>query len=99
MLRHVVLMRMNAATDKGRARQADRLSHALTALPPQIEEIRALSVGLNILENPGNWDVALTVDLDDETSLAAYRRHPEHLKVMELISHLVGERCAVDFAV
>lgn len=99
MLRHIVLLRMNAATEAERASQAGRLSDALNALPPHIEQIRALSVGRNILENPGNWDLALTVDVDDEAGLDAYRKHPEHLKVIELINETVADRCAVDFPV
>ncbi len=99
MLRHIVLFRMKATADAERASSVERLSGALLALPAHIGEIRALSVGANILERPGNWDLALTVDVDDLDALEVYRLHPEHKKVLALVDELAAERCAVDFTV
>ncbi len=95
-LRHVVMMKMDAASAHERTEHATRLAAALRALPPHIEQILALEVGVNTLENPGNWDLALTVDVADEHALELYRNHPEHLKVLQLIQELVADRCAVD---
>jgi len=99
MLRHIVLLRMNATTSAERASSVARISGALAALPAQINQIRDLSVGTNVVDRPGNWDLALTVDLDDAVALEEYREHPEHHKVLELINQLVADRCAVDFTV
>lgn len=99
MLRHVVLFRMKATGGAERAASVARLSGALTALPPHIDQIRALSVGANVLQRPGNWDLALTVDVDDAAALEVYRVHPEHQKVLALVDELAAERCAVDFTV
>lgn len=99
MLRHIVLFRMKATEDAERAASVARLSGALTALPPHIDQIRALSVGANVLQRPGNWDLALTVDVDDAAALEVYRVHPEHQKVLALVDELAAERCAVDFTV
>lgn len=99
MLRHIVLFRMKATGDAERAASVARLSGALTALPPHIDQIRALSVGANVLQRPGNWDLALTVDVDDAAALEVYRVHPEHQKVLALIDELAAERCAVDVTV
>lgn len=98
-LRHVVMLKMDARSLQERAERAARLAAALEALPQHIEHIMALSVGVNSVERPGNWDLVLTVDVADEAALDAYREHPEHVKVMELISLSVAERCAVDFHV
>ena len=57
------------------------------------------TVGANVVVRPGNWDLALTVDVDDAAALEEYREHPEHQKVLRLINELVADRCAVDFAV
>ena len=97
ILRHVVLMRMAANSPEERSERAALLAAKLEALPPHIGQIIALTVGLNILDNPGNWDLALTVDVADEAALDAYRTHPEHLKVVQLINEIVVERCAVDY--
>ncbi len=99
MLRHIVLLRMNATTDAERASSVARLSGALASLPAHISQIRELSVGTNVVLRPGNWDLSLTVDLDDAEALEEYREHPEHQKVLELINQLVADRCAVDFTV
>ncbi len=96
-LRHVVMLKMDARSLNERAERAARLAAALEALPPHIDQIQSLTVGVNDLERPGNWDLVLTVDVADEAALDEYRDHPEHVKVMQLISLTVAERCAVDF--
>ncbi len=97
MLRHVVLMRLDAGTDEVREARSARLSAALAALPDLIPEIRSLQVNANVVTRPGNWDLALTVDLDDAADLEVYRQHPEHRKVLALIEEIVADRSAVDF--
>lgn len=97
MLRHVVLMRLDAETDEVRQSRSAQLSAALAALPDLIPEIRSLTVNANVVTRPGNWDLALTVDLDDAADLEVYRQHPEHQKVLALIEEIVADRCAVDF--
>ncbi len=99
ILRHVVLMKMAAGLSEESSKRAALLAAELEALPHHIEQILALSVGMNTIENPGNWDLALTVDVADEDALNVYRTHPEHLKVAQLINEIVAERCAVDFMV
>ena len=99
MLRHIVLLRMNATADAQRAVDVAQLSEALAALPEHIDLIHDLTVGANVVVRPGNWDLALVVDLDDAEALETYRAHPEHQKVLALIEQLVADRCAVDFTV
>ena len=99
ILRHVVVMKMAGETYDERHEQAALLAAALEALPPHIEQILSLTVGLNTIEGPDNWDLALTVDVADEVALDLYRNHPEHLTVTKLIQEIVSDRCAVDFVV
>lgn len=98
-LRHVVMFKIDASTASERTERAATLAAALEALPPHIKQIRSLSVGVNSLDLPGNWDLLLTVDVADESALDEYRDHPEHVKVMQLIAQTVAERCAVDFVI
>jgi hypothetical protein len=88
---------MDAETDAERNARAGRIRDALTALPPHIPQIIRLEVGANSIVRPGNWDLALTVDVADAVALELYRGHPEHQKVLQLINELVADRCAVDF--
>ncbi len=99
MLRHIVLMRLDAETEEARQARSARLSAALAALPDVIPEIRSLTVNANVLSRPGNWDLALTVDVDDAADLDVYREHPEHRKVLALIEEVVADRSAVDVIV
>lgn len=98
-LRHIVLMKMSATNPDERRERTETLASALRELPPHIEQILALSVGMNVLERTGNWDLALTVDVADEDALEVYRNHPEHLKVLHLINDTVAERAAADYFV
>ena len=98
-LRHVVMMKMAGDSLEERNERAALLAGELEALPPHIEQILALTVGMNTIVSPGNWDLLLTVDVADETALEAYRTHPEHLKVAQLIQQIVADRCAVDHLV
>lgn len=99
MLRHVVLMRLDADSDGVRQARSSQLSAALAALPDVIPEIRSLTVNANVVTRPGNWDLALTVDVDDAADLEVYRQHPEHQKVLALIEEIVADRSAVDFTI
>lgn len=99
MLRHIVLMRLEADTEEVRLARSARLSAALAALPDLIPEVRSLTVNANVLSRPGNWDLALTVDVDDAAGLDVYREHPEHRKVLALIEEVVADRSAVDVIV
>lgn len=91
------MMRIAGDSSEQRAERTALLAAELEALPPKIEQIVALSVGVNSLDLPGNWDLVLTVDVADEEALNSYRTHPEHLKVVALMQHGVADRCAVDF--
>lgn len=97
MLKHIVSMRMKADNSQDRAAQVEELSAALTGLVGKVEQIRSLAVERNVVERPGNWDLALIVDFDSADDLEIYRAHPDHVKVIELINVLVADRCAVDF--
>ena len=99
MLRHTVLLRIDATDDAVRSERSQRLIAALESLPPSIPEIRALAVNANVVVREGNWDVALVVDVDHAEALEVYRSHPEHQKVLRLISEITSDRCAVDFPV
>ena len=99
MLRHVVSMKMGGATTTERADNAAQLTAALNGLVGRIDQIRSLQVAPNVVERPGNWDLVLVVDLDNAVDLELYREHPAHVAVLELITRVVAERCAIDFEV
>src|SRR4051812_40204911 len=91
--RHIVLLRWHEGTDRT---AHDAVVEALRALPPQIDSIRDYVVGSDAHVNPGNHDVAVVADFDDEAGYLVYRDHPAHRKVIdELITPNLAARAAV----
>jgi hypothetical protein len=99
MLRHVVSWKLGAADDDSRRRDIATITEALQSLPPLIPEIRSLHVGPNVAYPETNWDVVLIADYDDVDALEQYQKHPEHVKVAQIIGPLVAQRSTVDFLV
>ena len=91
MIRHVVLWSMKPDS---RA-ELEPLVAELRALPEEIEEIRALSVGQLLNESP--FDAALCVDVDDAEALERYRSHPAHQPSLEHLRAAAAEILAADY--
>ncbi len=90
---------MSGETAGARRTNAERVRDALEALPATVPVIRRLEVGLDVRDKPSNWDVVLTVDVDDRDALEAYRVHPDHVVVADLIGSLERTRMCVDYEV
>ncbi len=90
---------MSGETAEARRANAERVRDALEALPATVPVIRRLEVGLDVRDKPSNWDLVLTVDLDDLGALEAYRVHPDHVVVADLIGSLERTRMCVDHEV
>lgn len=95
-IRHIVTWGMAAEDPATRAAHAAEVVERLRGLDGVVESIRSLSVGVNALEIPGNSDVALVADFDDEAGLQAYQTHPAHQAVVGFIRSVTGARSAVD---
>lgn len=74
---------------------------ALRKLPEEIDLVRGISVGADIGDRPGNYDMALMSDFDSFEDYATYREHPAHLRVAEelLIPNIedLSDRVAVQY--
>lgn len=95
-IRHIVIWQMAAEDPATRATHAAEVALRLQGLDGVVESIRSLTVGINVLDIPGNADVALIADFDDEDALAAYQTHPAHQAVVGYIRSVTGARSAVD---
>lgn len=97
MLRHCVLFSWNGDVAEDHKR---KVFAALAALPAQIPEILAYSVGPDLGIREGNYDFGLVADFADEAGFQAYAGHPQHLAVIaELIQPYVASRVSVQFEV
>ena len=97
MLRHIVLMKLKNFSENEKKENLHKLQMELIKLKDKIEEVRMLETGLNISTRPTAYDLSLICDFDNEDSLNAYRIHPEHIKVLELIKELVDKTAVNDF--
>jgi hypothetical protein len=95
VFRHVVLLRWKSdATEEARAGARDGIS----ALPSAIDVIRAYSVGEDVGETGGNYDLAIVADFDDAAGYERYRDHPEHVRVItELVRPILDSRAALQY--
>lgn len=98
MLRHIVMLKLkDEAEGAGKSENATRVKAMLEALPATIPEIKHLEVGINALGDPGASDVSLIVDVENETTLDIYAKHPDHQEVVAFIKKVINERRVVDY--
>ena len=98
MIRHVVLFKFkDAASGSSKEQNIAKAKKLLESLPGKISEICNLETGLNIKEDPPNYDLALIVDFDSLDDLETYINHPDHKKVSEFLAKVRDNRVVVDF--
>lgn len=98
MINHVVLFKLKKY-DSERQKQAEisKIEEALLGLSGKIQELKYIEVGVNYDLAAKSYDICLISHFESIDQLEAYRIHPEHLKVAELIGQHAIERAAVDF--
>ncbi|HYP25752.1 MAG TPA: Dabb family protein [Blastocatellia bacterium] len=94
MIKHVVFANFKPETTDEQRRG---IIKDLEGLPGQIDVIRDLSVGLNVVESKRAWDFALVVSFDDLPALDLYANHPAHVPVKEKVAAVCREVGSVDF--
>lgn len=98
MIKHIVLWKLKESVDgKSKPENAKELKTALENLKGKIPEIRALEVGINF--NPADTasDISLYTEFKSQEDLDKYQKHPEHLKVVEIVKKLTAERRVSDY--
>jgi hypothetical protein len=98
MINHVVLFKLKKYNSPGE-KQAEigKLEEALLSLSCKIEELKYIEVGVNYDLDAKSHDICLITHFESLDQLDAYRVHPEHVKVANLIALHAVERAAVDF--
>jgi hypothetical protein len=88
MIRHIVVWKLKAEDDAGKA-----------AAVNVIDGTRSLRVSANSAYFDANWDVVLEAEYDSLEALDAYQVHPEHQAAAAIVRSHVAQRASVDFAV
>ena len=98
MIKHLVLWKLKEkAEGKTREENALELKTALENLRGKVAEIQALEVGLNFNPSDTSSDLSLYSEFKTREDLEKYQKHPEHLKVVELVKKVTQERRVSDY--
>ena len=92
MIKHIVTWKVK---EENKESNMKKMKEMLEALPPKIDVIESLQVGIN--ENGGEYDLILITEFESFEKLAEYDSHPEHQKVRAFIKGVVDGRVSVDF--
>lgn len=100
MVKHIVFWKLKeSAHNNTKEENALLIKEKLEALKGQIEGLLHIEVGVNILEEVGNYDVALYSELESLEALKHYAEHPKHVAILPFVKEAVADRKAVDFEV
>ncbi|MGD9956141.1 MAG: Dabb family protein [Candidatus Nanopelagicales bacterium] len=91
MLTHVVSFTLADPADAPEAKAR------IEALGPQIEAIRTITAGVDMLGDPGAAHVVLISTHDDVEGLRAYQEHPVHQEFGAWIRERTAAKTVVDF--
>jgi hypothetical protein len=99
MIKHIVMFKMkDSAEGANREENIQQVKSRLEALPEKIAEIRYFELGKNIIDSAVAYDLVLVSEFDSPESLVSYQRHPEHVKVFELVQKVCEQRAVVDYS-
>jgi hypothetical protein len=100
MLKHIVLFKLKEKAE-GASKQDNvtMLKRELETLPGRIPQIVKMEVGINAVPSEAAYDVAIYSEFADKDALAIYQKHPEHMKVIELVKKIVEGRAVVDYII
>ena len=100
MLKHIVLFKLKEqAEGAGKDQNARKLKAELEALAGKIPQIRKIEVGINTVPSEAAYDVALYSEFSNKDDLQIYQKHPEHLKVVDLVKTIAAGRAVVDYVI
>jgi hypothetical protein len=94
MLNHVVLLKFKPDVAED---DISKLEALLDDLPNRISEILVYEFGRNTIPSERAYDFALVSLFANPETLERYRRHPEHLKVLDHIKHICENIITTDF--
>jgi hypothetical protein len=98
MIKHIVLWKLKENVDgKSKPETAKELKTALEELKGKIKEIQSLEVGVNFNTADTACDVSLYTEFKTQEDLDKYQKHPDHLKVAELVKKSTIERRVSDY--
>lgn len=94
MIKHVIVIKFKPdVTDS----EKNSFEEELSKLPSVIPEIKGFIFGRDVVRSERSYDFALVSDFDSLEALDRYRKHPEHVKVLQQVRNIAEHIVAVDF--
>jgi hypothetical protein len=101
MIRHIVMWKLkDQAEGATKEKNAEKLKLILEGLRTNIDEIKAVEVGIQISEDEKEaLDVVLICDFETDLDFKMYTRSPHHKKAVDFIETVAESRVFVDYKV
>ncbi len=99
MIKHVVLFQLKEfESAEAKVDKLSEIKSALEALPPKVDVIKSLTVGINA--NPEEqYDIILETTFNNLEELDIYAKHPDHVAVGGIIRAVLEKRACVDYEI
>jgi hypothetical protein len=98
MLKHIVIFKLKEfAEGNSKLENARLIKQRLEELPTIIPQIFEYEIGLNSLDDPRAYDMALIALFKSIDDFLMYRNNPEHIKVLEFIMKRTEDAKVVDY--
>lgn len=94
MIVHIVMLKFK---EEGKEENLVKIKELLEALPSKIESLLSMEVGLDFMQSERSYDLVLTTTFNDKEGLSSYAKHPEHLKVVNIIKEVTEISKVVDY--
>lgn len=94
MLNHLVFFRLKDRSPEN----VQRLRAILQSMDGQIPMLRYIEVGVNVVDSPRAYDLALVTRFDSLAAMKEYQAHPFHVEQVMPHTHALAESVvAVDY--
>lgn len=98
MIKHIVMWKLKPEAEGRTAKEnALWMKEHLEALLGVVPQLKSCEVGINVKES--NYDACLVSTFDSLEDLAAYKVHPEHVKISSYCKLIRENRVACDFVI
>lgn len=94
MIKHIVMFKFKEGTTEDIVIDIKR---TIDSLPKTISEIKSMETGIDVKRGPNSYDLILISEFDNLDTLEEYRIHPDHQKLIDMISPYKESTKAVDF--
>jgi hypothetical protein len=98
MIKHIVCFKLKEQAEGApKLENARKIKHDLEALARKVPGIVRLEVGINFVNDPMAYDIALYSEFESREALEKYASHPEHQRIAQFIVKVREARVVVDY--